>query len=58
MYPGGLGCLFTKILDEICDFFEYLAHDSWEYDNAREAFSHSVLDLYVMRVISLNERRL
>jgi len=26
--PGGLDYLFTKTLDEIWDFFEYLAHDT------------------------------
>ena len=36
MYLGGLGYLFTKTLDEIWNFFEYLAHDTWEYDNARD----------------------
>ena len=36
MYSGGLGCLFTKAPDEIWNFFEYLAHDTWEYDHARE----------------------
>lgn len=40
IYPEGLHYLFTKTPDEICDFFEYLAHDTWEYDNARETFSH------------------
>ena len=28
MYPGGLGCLFTKTPDKIQDFFEYFAHDT------------------------------
>ena len=39
MYPRGLDYLFTKTPDEIWDFFEYLAHDTWEYDNARGTFS-------------------
>ena len=39
MYPEGLDYLFTKTPDEIWDFFEYLAHNTWVYDNAREIFS-------------------
>jgi len=35
MYPGGLECLSTKTPDEIWDFFEYIAHETWEYENAR-----------------------
>jgi len=43
-----LDYLFTKTFDEIWDLFEYLAHDTWEYDNARETFSHTSLDTYMM----------
>jgi len=38
--PGGLGYLFTKTPYKISDFFEYLAHETEEYENAREIFSH------------------
>ena len=49
MYPRGLGCLFTKTIDEIWDFFfEYLADDTWEYENARETFNLPSPDPYVV----------
>ena len=53
--PGGLDYLFTKTLDEIWDFFEYLAHDTWEYDNAGEIFSHPSPDLSMIHSIPLDE---
>lgn len=58
MYDGGLGCLFTKTLDEIWNFFEYLAHDTWEYDNARETFCHPILDPYMMHSTPLDESQI
>jgi len=54
-YLGGLGCLFTNTPNEIWDFLEYLAHDTWEYNNAKETFSHTILDPYMMHSISLDE---
>jgi len=29
MYPEGLGCLFDNTSNDIWDFFEYLAHETW-----------------------------
>jgi len=58
MYPEGLCFLFTKTPDEIWDFFEYLAQDSWECENARETFSHPSLDSYMMYVTSLDESQI
>ena len=55
MYPGGWGCLFTDTLDKIWSFFEYLAHDTWEYENARETFSLLIPDPYMMHVALLDE---
>lgn len=34
MYPGGFWALFSKSPDEVWDFFEYLAHETWEYEQA------------------------
>jgi len=36
-------------------FLKYLAHDTQEYDNARETSSHPIPDPYVMHVIPLDE---
>jgi len=47
--------LFTKTSDEIWDFFEYLAHDTWEYDNANETFSHPIPDPYMMHATPVDE---
>jgi len=55
MYPRDLGCLFTKTIDEIWDFFEYFAHDSWEYENARETFILPISDLHVMHATPLDK---
>ena len=55
VYPRGLGCSFTKTPNEIWDFFEYLDHDTWEYDNAREAFSHVIPNPYMMHATPLDE---
>ena len=55
MYPGGLECSFTKAADEMLDFFEYLAHDTQEYDNARESLSRSIPNHYVMHTTRLHE---
>jgi len=57
MYSRGLDCLFTKTSDKIWDFFEYLAHDTWEYDNTRETFSHPFPDLYMMYTAQLDENQ-
>lgn len=53
MYPGGVSCLFTKTPDEIWDFFQYLAHDTQEYNNARETFGHPTPDPYMMHATPL-----
>ena len=52
--PGGLGCLFTKTPDEIWNFFEYFTY-MWEYDNARETFTHPSPDLYTEHFTPLDE---
>ena len=54
MYLGGSGCLFTKPPNEIWDFFESLARETWEYENAREAFSHPIPDPYMMHATTLD----
>ena len=58
MYLRGLGCLFTKTLGKISDFFEYLAHDTWEYDNAREIYSFPSPDPYMMHATPLFESQI
>lgn len=55
MFPGGLDYLFTKTLDDILDFFEYLAHDNWKYDHAREIFNHPSANPYMMHATSLDK---
>lgn len=47
--------MFTSTPDEIWDFFEYFAHETWEYENARETFSHPIPDPYMMCVAPLDE---
>ena len=47
--------MFTTTPDDIWDFFEYLAHKSWEYDNTREAFGDPIPNPYVMHVTPLDE---
>ena len=47
--------MFSRILDEVWDFFEYLAHKTWEYDNARVAFSYLIPDLCVMHATPLDK---
>ena len=37
--------LFTKTSDEVQDVFEYLGHNTQEYDNAREILSHLMLHI-------------
>jgi len=39
----------------ISNFFEYLAHNTWEYENAGGIFSHAILDPYVMHATPLDE---
>jgi len=48
MYLGSLECLFTRTPDEMWDFIEYLARETWEHENAGGIFSHSIPDRYVM----------
>jgi len=55
MLRGGSGYLFIKTPDEIWNFFGYLAYDTWEYDKAREIFSHPIPDPYMVHATSLNE---
>jgi len=50
-----LGCLFTKTRHKIWDFFEYLAHNTSEYDNARETYSFPSSNPYMMQATPLFE---
>ena len=56
--PEGLGYLFTKTPNEIWNFFEYLAHNTWEYENARETFSCPSPDPYIMHAKPLFESQI
>ena len=55
--PWGFGRFLNQAsgLDEIWDFFKYLAHDTWEYENARGIFSHHIPNPYVMHAMPLAE---
>ena len=55
IYPGALGYLSTRTSDEIWDFFECLAHEIWEYENARETFSHPTSSPYVRHARPLDK---
>lgn len=57
MYFGGLGYLFTKTPDEIWDFIDYLAQETWEYENAKDAFIHHIFDPFMMRTAPLDENQ-
>ena len=39
-YPGGLDCLFTKTQDEVWDFFEKQAQNTYEFEQARNSFGY------------------
>ena len=41
MYPGSSMSWFSEYPDWIWNFFEYLAHDTWEYEQTRQGFSHA-----------------
>lgn len=57
IYIWGLGCFFAKSPKETWDFFEYLAHDTWEYENAKGTFSHHILDFYEIHLKPLDESK-
>lgn len=43
-----------KTLNEIWDFFEYLAQNTWENDHDRETFSHPSPNSYMKHVTPLD----
>ena len=38
IYPGGLDCLFTRTPNEVWDFFEKLACETYAFEQANETF--------------------
>jgi len=44
MCLSGFRDLLSKAPYEVWDFFEYLAWDTWEFDQAEEALDHSSSD--------------
>jgi len=50
MYLGGLDCLFTKTQDKVWDFFEKLAWDTYEFEQARNNFGYPTHSEFVFPV--------
>ena len=46
MCLGGFRGLLSKTPDEVWDFFEHLAWETWEFDQAKEALVQSSSDPY------------
>ena len=46
MCLGSFQGLLSKTPNEVRNFFEYLARETWEFEQAREALIHSSFDPY------------